>query len=159
MRAGAVGADSVGWVRQFGRTRSGGRRFHGSVVLVIDSFHLASASVDEHEDGLDEVGHAHRTAADLAEDPPRLELRIGAFPRPRCRAWAELTPSGWPTSDGVRRFRVGGPSSLRGPGTPSRGSRCRRSPAQQRRAGRLRRCRNASDSVMRTWLDTAIPAG
>jgi hypothetical protein len=58
-------------------------------------FHLRSASVDEDEDGLDEVRGPVRAAADLAKDLPVLELRVGA-----------LTGSALPGVGGVRRLLV-----------------------------------------------------
>jgi cytochrome c oxidase subunit 1 len=44
-------------------------------------FHLMSASVDEDDDGLDQVGDAARAAADLAQDTPGLELGVGSLAR------------------------------------------------------------------------------
>jgi hypothetical protein len=45
----------------------------------VNLFHLVSAGVDEDEDGLDEVGGSVGAAADLAEDPPGLELGVGSL--------------------------------------------------------------------------------
>jgi hypothetical protein len=52
-----------------------------AAVQTLSSFHLASASQDEDQDGLDQSGGSERTAADLAEDAPALELGVRAFAR------------------------------------------------------------------------------
>lgn len=47
----------------------------------LSAFHLASANKDENQDGLDQVGGAVWTAADLAEDLPALEVGVGPLAR------------------------------------------------------------------------------
>src|SRR5690349_12384333 len=44
--------------------------------MELNSFHLASASQDEDQHGLDQAGGSTRAAADLAQDPPALELGV-----------------------------------------------------------------------------------
>jgi hypothetical protein len=51
------------------------------MTTAVSSFHLASASQDEDQDGFDQAGGAVWAAADLAEDAPALELGVRAFAR------------------------------------------------------------------------------
>jgi len=46
----------------------------------VNSFHLASASEDENQNRLDQAGGPTRTAADLAQDAPALELGVRPLP-------------------------------------------------------------------------------
>lgn len=69
---------------QLGVAQSAGRRVNERVRTgqpgdSVSLFHLASAGVDEDQDGLDQVGGAAWAAADLAEDAPGLELGVGSL--------------------------------------------------------------------------------
>ena len=51
------------------------------VAWAVSPFHLRSASVDEDEDGLHEIGGSVRAAADPAENLPAFELGVGPLAR------------------------------------------------------------------------------
>ena len=93
----------------------------------MSAFHLASASKDEDQDGLDEAGGAVWVAADRAEDLPAHELGVGALAGTALtgvRSVDLALVAGEPSAAGLG---IGGSASLRNDESGAAVAVCRRS--------------------------------